>query len=316
MVGRLLGVGILLALAGTARAAVLRVSAEPPLSAERLGDALRSYVDGVEVTLAAPAVAADPAASPRVEPGEVGIILRVNRAGEQDAEVVLVDGEETILARLPGALRTEDLYRAAALKVQALLQRRASPGVVTWPPLDLGERVAPSPPKQRARLWLGAGLALLLPSEGLARQGLRLGTGLGLGRYWRLGLGVYLEPPQSSKSQGIDVSAWDLPFWLSLGFAWHQGRWQGWLDAVGHAALRRVSAEAPGIVSSSDTALSPRAGGALELGLPLAAGLRASARVSLLAALADTRYRVDGQEVWPAARTLLLLELGLEYGVR
>jgi hypothetical protein len=32
--------------------------------------------------------------------------------------------------------------------------------------------------------------------------------------------------------------------------------------------------------------------------------------------LADARYRVDGQVVWPAARALVLVELGLQYGGR
>ena len=258
----------------------------------------------------------DPQAEPRLRPGTVGITLRGNRGSGEDAEVVLVEGEETIFARLPGALRTEDLYRTAALKVQALLQRRAAISEVTRPDEALSERVRPPPAAARDRLWLDAGLAFMLPSDGLAREGLRLGAGLRFAERWRLGLGAYLEPPQSTSSQGIKVSAWEIPFWLSFGFDWHQGKWQGWLDAVGHAAVRSISAEASGIVSNSDTALSPRAGGALGFALALSPGLRADARVSLLAALADTRYRVDGQVVWPAARTLLLVELGLEYGVR
>jgi hypothetical protein len=316
MFTRLAGVGIVLGLATAAHAAALQVSAEPPLSAERLSDALRSYLDGAELTVTPIAGASDHRDELRLPPGTVGITLRGNRGSGEDAELVLADGEETVFARLPGALRTEDLYRTAALKVQALLQRRAAAGVVTRPAEDVSERLPPSPAAARDRLWLDAGLAFMLPSEGLAREGLRLGTGLRFARRWRLGLGAYLEPPQSTSSQGINVSAWEIPAWLSLGFAWHQGKWQGWLDAVGHAAVRRVSAEASGIVSRSDISLSPRAGGALGLALALAPGLRAEARVSLLAALADTRYRVDGQVVWPAARTLLLLELGLEYGVR
>jgi len=156
----------------------------------------------------------------------------------------------------------------------------------------------------------------MLPTGGRSREGLRLGSGLRLGQRWRVAMGAYLEPPQSQSSQGIDVTAWEIPLWLSLGFAWHQGRWQGFLDAVGHAAIRRISAEASGIVSSSDTALSPRAGPALGFGFALGPGLRAGVRVSLLAALVDTRYRVDGQVVWPAARALLLAEVGIEYGVR
>jgi hypothetical protein len=309
-------VGILLALASAAEAAALRVSAEPPLSAQRLGDTLRSYLDGAEVTVAPAEGAGQAGEGLPAEAGMVSITLRGSRGLGEDAELVLVDGDETILARLPGALRTEDLYRTAALKVQALLQRRAATGTVLRPTEATSEARASSPPQARDRLWLDAGLAMMVPATGPSREGLRLGSGLRLSQRWRVALGAYLEPPQSQSSQGIDIKAWELPLWLSLGCAWHQGRWQGFLDAVGHAAIRRISAEGNGIVSNADTALSPRAGPALGFGVALGPGLRAAARVSLLAALVDTRYRVDGQVVWPAARVLLLAELGIEYGVR
>jgi hypothetical protein len=282
-----------------------------------LGDALRSYLDGVEVTLASPSIDGDSqTVSSRLGPTEIGVRLRAYRLGGQDAEVMLVDGEETILARLPGTIRSEDLYRAAALKVQALLQRRTTTVAVLQPPLHLGERIAAPPQRQRDRLWLDAGLAWMLPSDGLDREGLRLGARLGFASRWSLGLGAYLEPPQSATRDGINLSTWEMPFWLSLGLDWHQGRWQGSFSAVGHAAIRRISAEAPGVVSSSHTTLSPRAGGALGFALPLGTGMRVDARLSLLAALVDTRYRVDGQVVWPAAQTLFMLEAGILYGVR
>ena len=227
--------------------------------------------------------------------------------------MVLVDGEETILARLPGALRTEDLYRTAALKVQALLQRRmpAAPRVATVVMLD--ERGASSVPHGETGLLLDADLAMLVPTSGPSREALRLGTGLRLGQHWRLDFGAYLEPPQSADAQGIHVTSWELPVCLSLGYAWHTGLWQGWLEGVGHAAIRKFSAEAVGIVSNSDTTVAPRAGGALAATVAIAPGLRAHARASVLAVLAETRYHVDGNVVWPAARALILVELGLQY---
>ena len=310
MLHRLGWVAIVCALAGAAQASPLRVSAEPPLSGERLGDALRSYVDGADVTIEPPA---RDSARP-IEPGTVVITLQKSRALGEDAEVVLIDGEETIVARLPGALRTEDLYRAAALKVQALLQRRvaaapAAAGVLI-------ARAAPSAPPDRGAFLLAVDLAMLVPTSGPVREALRLAAGLQLGQRWRLDLGTYLEPRQTADAQGIQVTAWEIPVCLSLGFAWHTGVWQGWLEGVGQAALRKLSAEAAGVVSNSDTTVSPRAGGALGIAMALAPGLRAHARASALAVLADARYRVDGQVVWPAARALVLVELGLQYGGR
>jgi hypothetical protein len=54
----------------------------------------------------------------------------------------------------------------------------------------------------------------------------------------------------------------------------------------------------------------------LAVAVALAPGLRAQARASVLAVLADKRYLVDGQVVWPAARALVLMEMGLQYGGR
>jgi hypothetical protein len=316
MLLRLGWVGIFLALGGVAQAASLRVSAELPFSGERLGDALRSYLDGADVVVESPHGETNNVDPQPTDPGIVSITLRKSRTPGEDVEVVLIDGEETILARLPGALRTEDLYRAAALKVQALLQRR----VATVPPVVMAaavdEQAPPFPPPTRNGFLLDVGLALVLPIDRPSLEAFRLGAGLQLGKRWRWGLGTYLEPRQSTSSQGINVSSWEIPVWLSLGFAWHTGLWQGWLEAVGHATIRRISAEAAGIVSNSDTTVSPRAGGALGVAVAIAPGLRASARAGMLAVLADTRYRVDSQVVWPAARALMLLELGLEYGVR
>jgi hypothetical protein len=316
MVMRLVVGGLCLALCGSAQATPVRVSAEAPLSGERFGDALRSYLDGAEVTVeAAPAQVDVGGSVAGPEVGSVRVTLRKSRGAGEDGEIVLMDGEETILVRLPGALRSEDLYRAAALKVQALLQRQATP-VVAQPPQGLAAEGSPPAEHWRDRLALEVGLAWMLPSAGPSREGLRLGTGMRLGNRWRVRLGAYLESPQSTTSQGIAVSAWELPFDVTLGLAWHQGAWQGWLHAVGQAAIRRISAEAAGIVSASDTTLSPRAGGALAFGMALAPGLYADARVSLLAALADTRYRVDGQVVWPAAAALMLVEIGISHGGR
>jgi len=316
MIHRVGWVVMVCALTGVAQATSLRVSAEPPLSGERLGDALRSYVDGAEVVVEAPPDATDGAPAQPPELGTVAITLQKTRTPGEDAEVVLVDGEETIVARLPGALRTEDLYRAAALKVQALLQRRVAATSSVAMGGALADRGAPEIPPDRSALLLAVDLAALVPTSGTLREALRLGAGLQMGQRWRLDLGTYLEPRQTADTQGIHVSAWEIPVCLSLGFAWHAGGWQGWLEGAGHAAFRRTSAEATGVVSNSDTTVSPRAGGALAVAVAIAPGVRAHARATAQVVLADTRYRVDGQVVWPAARALVLVELGLQYGGR
>jgi hypothetical protein len=296
--------------AGSAQAAVLRISAEPPLSVERLADALRSYVEGVELDFAPEPSKRDGVAA---TPGVVEISLRRLGTSDDEVELVLLDGEETILSRLPRAMRSEDLYRSAALKVHALLERRSSSPTAPGDALGVRETAAGNPPE---RLMLDAGFAVLAPSAGPVRQGLRLAAGLRLGRRGHLLLGAYIESGQSTRVNDIDVSSWELPILLQAGLDWHQGTWAGWVDVVGHAAVRRVSAKSPDIDSHSALALSPRAGGCTGLGFAIGQGLRLQAQMSLLATLADTRYWVDGQTVSPSAKALSVIEVGLVYGGR
>lgn len=308
---RLAATTLCLLAASSAQATVLRISAEPPLSVERLADAIRTYVDGTEVDVS-PVRRVERQDGGFTAPGVVEIELRAQGAGADDAELVLLDGQETVLSRLPGALRVEDLYRAAALKVQSLLQRRTVP--VSPGPASIVEGAGTAKHPGADRFLLGAGLAVLVPSAGPAREGVSLAAGLRFARRWHLSLGAYLEPQQSTRVGDIDVSAWELPLLLGLGCDWHESSWVGWLDLVGHLAVRRVSAEAAEVVSNSGVALSPRAGGAMGGGVVVGQGLRLEVQVSLLAVLADTRYRVDGQVVWPAAGALGVIELGLAYG--
>lgn len=308
-----LAVLVLCLLAGSAQAAVLRVSAEPPLSVERLADAIRSYVEGAELEIASPGQGERDGVAAKPTPGVVEISLRRLGASDDEVELVLLDGEETILSRLPRAMRSEDLYRSAALKVHALLERRTPPPVLPPETIEVRETAPSAPPE---RLMLDAGFAVLMPSAGPVREGLRLAAGLRLGQRWHVLLGAYIEPGESTRASGIDVSAWELPVLVAAGYDWHQGLWSGWVDAVGHAAVRRVSAKSPDIVANSEMALSPRAGGSTGLGFAILQGLRLQAQVSLLATLADTRYRVDGQVVWPSARALGVIEVGLVYGGR
>src|SRR5512138_3917591 len=125
MLLRLAAFAICLLATSSAQAVVLRVSAEAPLSVERLADALRSYVDGAEVEVAAVG-RPDSHDGVATAPGVVEVAVRRQGVSDEDVELILLDGETTILNRLPGAMRIEDLYRTVALKVHALLLRRVS----------------------------------------------------------------------------------------------------------------------------------------------------------------------------------------------
>jgi hypothetical protein len=301
IVGSLL---LLTGLAGAASAVELRVAAVPPLSGERWRDALRSYVDGVVIHLD-PTACQEPALFPTV--GQVFLCLGKD-AGPDATTLLLVDAEETIVARFPALTRTEDLYRAAALKVHAVLSRRGSPAPAN-PPTVAQAGVGPvegnAPP-----VILDLGVGLFLPRLRPAQGAFKVGLSLPLGNV-ALGAGLYLLSAQSTLFQGVDIQQRDLPMYLRLAYAPLHGRLRPELGVVFHGVIRRVHATGVDGAAFSHTAFSPRLGGGAGALYAVSPWYTAMVRVSGLLALTDERYQVDGQTAVSEGGATVLLELGL-----
>jgi len=218
----------------------------------------------------------------------------------------------------PAALRTEDPYRARPSRCRLSCKGGTS---VAMPPPAVGvvRRVAPARPYPSRAI-----ASCLMPAwPGCSPRRTRAGSlcawvpvcAWATAGVW--GLGTYLEAaavePRPKESTSLPGRS---PCGSRSGGPGTKGLWESWLDAVAHCGDSEDQAKATGIVSTSDTTLSPRAGGTLGFAIGVAPGLRAESGVSLLAVLADTRYRVDGQVVWPAARALVRWNWGSSYGVR
>src|SRR3954469_8210558 len=110
---------------------VLVVTATPPLDVERLADAVRAYLDELQVEVrAAPAPPAGELRGELAATARVGAavrawaVVRVADGAPGSVELEIVDRltDKALLATVPRPRRDEDLYRAVALKVQALLR--------------------------------------------------------------------------------------------------------------------------------------------------------------------------------------------------
>lgn len=295
---------LLIGLAGPASAVELRVAAVPPLSGERLRDVLRSYVDGA-VTTMDPTACQDPPPLPTI--GRVFLCL--GPLAEPDATSLLfVDVEETIVARFPALTRTEDLYRAAALKVNAVLSHRVSP-TQAEPPAVAQAGLGPAEPKAPP-LILDLGVGLFLPRFRPAQGTFKIGLSIPRGSF-ALSAGVYLLSPQTTQFQGVDIQQRDIPGYLRLAYSPMRGRLRPELGVVFHGVIRRVHATGVDGVDFSHTAFSPRLGGGAGALYAVSPWYTAIFRLSGLWAFSDERYQVDGQTAVPEGGATVLLEIGL-----
>src|SRR5581483_3216657 len=201
---------LLLTLAAPADAPLtVVVTAEPPVDAERLADAVRAYLDehGIEVQVrGAEAGAAGDLRRQLAEARRIGEAVRAlavmrasaGAAGRIEIELVDLATDKALVAEVARPPRDEDLYRTLALKIQALLRATLSEAperLAATPPL-LG-LVAPPPRPPAAppapgsrRLALETGYTLLaFPLAPLTLHGLAVSVALAPRPWLELALG-------------------------------------------------------------------------------------------------------------------------------
>ena len=156
-------VALLLAQAPTDR---VLVTAAAPLDAQRLADALGAYLGefGIRVEIAADGPRGDlraelAGARERVPPVGAIAVIRAERGapGAIDLEMLDLATDKALLATVPRPARDEDLYRALALKIQAMLRATLSEARARLPPESaLGRLVgyhSPSPRRRDRGRW-------------------------------------------------------------------------------------------------------------------------------------------------------------------
>ena len=226
------------------------VTAAAPLDSQRLADALRTYLDefGIHVEVA-PATADGDLRKQLDDSRHLGeavravAVVRVEREMPGQVEVQLIDlaTDKALVVTVRRPARDEDLYRALALKIQAVLRATLSEARAEIAPesavgkLVAANEAAPSPPREptepatavatisssretpaehpiddHGRSPTGFALAtgytvVSFPVGGLVLQGVEVGGAVRPERWLELTLGVAALASARAEGNGVDA---------------------------------------------------------------------------------------------------------------
>jgi hypothetical protein len=311
-----------------AERSLLVVSARPPLDGERLADALRAYLESLDVDVrvvpAAPGSDLLQALAAAQRAGEgAGVFASVRIAASGgSADIVLVDrvNEKMLIATMSRPGRDQDLYRAVALKVQALLrsalaedaarvaERPALAKLASPPPPAV---VAAQPQPLDRHFVLEAAYALsAFPLGGLVQHGASV-----LGRFeigpGEIGLGVQALAPLTLARDDVTAVVHHVPIMVSGGLHLRRPRLEGAVGALLQVGVISLSASSPLAEVRSDlTALA-------SLGLHATGRVRVTPRfffhlrAVVLGVMAGAKYAVRGETFFAFEQLQVSLEVGL-----
>jgi hypothetical protein len=205
------------------------VTAAPSIDAQRLADALRVYLDefGIQVETR-PAGEADDDLRKRIDDArQLGealravAVVRAEHGARGLVEIELIDlaTHKALVVSVPRPERDEDLYRALALKIQAVLRATLSEARADLDPRSsLGRLVAESGPRApdvaapAAQLALDAGYGLVaFPGNGPSFTGLAVRAAWRPRAHLELALGTAALGSATASTGTVDATAAIIP---------------------------------------------------------------------------------------------------------
>jgi hypothetical protein len=305
------------------------VTAAPPLDAQRLADALGAYLGefGIRVEIAADGPWGDlraqlAGARERVPPVGAVAVIRAERGGPGAIDVEILDlaTDKALVATVPRPARDEDLYRALALKIQAMLRATLSEARARLPPESaLGRLVAtpPEPALPRPRpLGLQAGYALVsFPIGGASFDGIAV-IATHQPRPWldlALG-GAALGAAHASGGGAVDVAVSLVPITVAARLRRATRSFELLVGPSAQAALVRAAASSATTPVHSTSSLMLALGGEIEARVMIVAPAWLYLRASALGVLDGERYDVSGMPLVDVSRLQLAGGLGLALG--
>lgn len=319
---------------GGAPTAAVVVTAGASVDPQRLADAMRTYLDeyGIHIENAG-----------AVPPGDLQRRLaEAHRLGESmralavvcaesgargSIEIQLVDlaTEKALIAEVPRPAHDEDLYRALALKIQAILRATLSEAPDRLAPGSTVARLVSSPPSPMASAWpeparwaIETGYALVafpLAPQG-ALQGLSLTAAFMPAPWLELTLGFAALGSTRVQARDVVAVATVVPAIAAARLYLARGRRM--------EALAGPTAELAyvGVVpSSTTTAVQAMRHAVPAVGLDAEGRLRAGrtvwlfARASVLGVLLGEAYRIDGELVLDTSRFQIAASAGIGMNV-
>jgi|tagenome__1003787_1003787.scaffolds.fasta_scaffold20959298_2 hypothetical protein len=322
------------------------VTAAPPLDSQRLADALRTYLDefGIRVQVA-PATADGDLRTQLDDARHLGesvravAVVRAEREVRGEIEVELYDlaTDKALVAAVRRPARDEDLYRALALKVQAILRATFSEargdlqpespvgrllaanasGTAGAPESITAER-RDDEARSATHLALATGYAIVsFPVGGLVLQGVEV-NGVVLPRPWlELTLGSAVLGSIHAAGGGVDAVMSVVPVSAAALVRLARQRMELLFGPSAELAFASVTPN-----SQTLPVLHPTHDVIVALGADAEARLRAwettwiFARVSALGVLLGERYEVSGTPILDASRFQLSAVAGIGVALR
>lgn len=304
---------------------ILVVTAAAPLDAERLADALRAYLDEFHVDVrTAPAAPTGDLRGELTKTEGIGAaarawaVVRIADGTPGSAEIELVDRvtAKALVTSVPRPRRDEDLYRAVALKVQALLRAtlaEPSPSLSRSPALTrIAATAAPVPTSADHRLGLETAFTLVAFSGGrLRQQGIAVSLARRFGERVEVALGTEALSGIDAQAGAVSASIDRVPLWLAARLTARGGRWEAMVGPVGELAFLSIETSSPTLTVRSGWSVAPALGGQAGGRLRLSDRMWLCARVSALGVIVGQRYTAQGQ---PLA-SLSGLQIGFQAGM-
>jgi hypothetical protein len=315
------------------------VTAAPSLDAQRLADALRVYLDefGIQVETRAAGEAAD--LRKRIDDAhQLGealravAVVRAEHGARGSIEIELVDlaTDKALVVSVPRPERDEDLYRALALKIQAVLRAtlseargdldpRSSLGRLVAEPPPRPPTAAPPPPPAAPppQLTLDAGYGVLaFPDGGPTFGGLAVRASWRPRRTLELALGTAAMGAANASNGAVDASATIVPLHATVRRPFGAGRTQLYLGPCLDATYIHVStttATATPVRSTRNVmvALGAEAEGRVAIVAPAWLFLR----IAALGVLNGERYDVAGAPLLDTSRLQVSGTIGAGLGL-
>lgn len=295
------------------------VSTAPPIDAQRLADALRVYLNEYGIRVEARGSGDTLELRARLEEArKLGQAVRAvavvrvapGTAGEIELELVDLATDKALIVSVPRPPRAEDLYRALALKIQAVLRATLSEARSGLDPRSSlgrlvaegdGPRGAGEVPHAGTRLALDAGYGLVsFPLDG------PLFAGLAVRATWRpaprleLALATAALRPEEAARGAVAATATLIPVHVTAKIPVEIGRAEVLIGPCLEADYLGVAADSATLSVRSTRNIMFGAGGEAEARLAIVGGVWLFARAAAVGILNGQSYTVDG---WPIIDT-------------
>ena len=325
---------VLAALLGTQAVDQIVVTSAPPLDAQRLADALRVYLDefGIRVETRAAADGGDlrkrlDDARQLGEAVRAIAVVRVEHGARGAVELELIDlaTDKALVVSVPRPERDEDLYRALALKIQAVLRATLSEAKAELDPgsavgrLVARSDVAPPPPATapaRPQLALDLGYGVVsFPAGGPLFGGLVVRASVRPRRTLELALGTAALASESASSGMVGATATIVPVHATARRAFGLGRTQVLVGpCVDVTYVKVVAASATTPVRSARNVM-VGLGGEAEARVAMLGSAWLFARAAALGVINGERYDAAGAPLFDTSRLELSGTLGAGVGL-